>query len=135
VQVWCIRDQLLRMPASRRPLHDALNHVHAEDLASPMNLPPRDNSAMDGNAVRGTDVAGRTRAELHVVETVPAGRFPTKPLGPGEATRIFTGAPLPAGADTVVRQEDTEANGSRVSIVTPTQEGRNVRHKGEDIHK
>src|SRR5438093_5673972 len=93
---------------------------------------------MDGYAARAADVATASperKVTLAVIETVPAGRFPTKPLGPGEATRIFTGAPLPAGADTVVRQEDTEANGSRVSIVTPTQEGRNVPHKGEDIHK
>jgi len=131
-----ILEHLRPLPAERRPLRDALDLVLAEDVASPMDLPPWDNSAMDGYAVRGMDVAGRTRAELHVVETVPAGRFPTKPLGPGEATRIFTGAPLPAGADTVVRQEDTEPNGkNRVAIVTPPQAGRNVRHKGEDLHK
>ncbi len=130
-----ILEHLHPLPTERRPLREALDLVLAEDVASPMDLPPWDNSAMDGYAVRGADVAGRSRVELRVVETVPAGRFPTKPVGPGEATRIFTGAPLPAGADTVVRQEDTEANGSRVSIVTPTQEGRNVRHKGEDIRK
>jgi len=130
-----ILEHLRPLPAERRPLREALDLVLAEDVASPMDLPPWDNSAMDGYAVRGADVAGRSRVELRIVETVPAGRFPTKPVGPGEATRIFTGAPLPAGADTVVRQEDTEPNGSRVAIVIPPEAGRNVRHKGEDIRK
>ena len=130
-----ILEHLRPLPAERRPLREALDLVLAEDVASPMDLPPWDNSAMDGYAVRGADVAGRSRIDLAVVETVPAGRFPTKPVGPGEATRIFTGAPLPTGADTVVRQEDTEANGSRVAIVIPPQVGRNVRHKGEDIRR
>ena len=130
-----ILEHLRPLPTERRPLREALDLVLAEDVASPMDLPPWDNSAMDGYAVRGADVAGRSRVELRVVETVPAGRFPTKPVGPGEATRIFTGAPLPAGADTVVRQEDTEANGSRVAILTPPQAGRNVRHQGEDIRR
>jgi len=130
-----ILEHLRPLPAERRPLREALDLVLAEDVASPMDLPPWDNSAMDGYAVRGADVAGRSRIDLAVVETVPAGRFPTKPVGPGEATRIFTGAPLPTGADTVVRQEDTEANGSRVAIVIPPPVGRNVRHKGEDIRR
>ena len=130
-----ILEHLRPLPAERRPLREALDLVLAEDVASPMDLPPWDNSAMDGYAVRGADVAGRSRIDLAVVETVPAGHFPTKPVGPGEATRIFTGAPLPTGADTVVRQEDTEANGSRVAIVIPPPVGRNVRHKGEDIRR
>jgi len=130
-----ILEHLRPLPAERRPLREALDLVLAEDVASPMDLPPWDNSAMDGYAIRGADVAGRSRIDLAVVETVPAGHFPTKPVGPGEATRIFTGAPLPTGADTVVRQEDTEANGSRVAIVIPPPVGRNVRHKGEDIRR
>src|SRR5437762_4428859 len=130
-----ILEHLRPLPTERRPLREARDLVLAEDVASPMVLPPWDNSAMDGYAVRGADVAGRSHIDLAVVETVPAGRFPTKPVGPGEATRIFTGAPLPTGADTVVRQEDTEANGSRVAIVIPPPVGRNVRHKGEDIRR
>jgi len=130
-----ILEHLRLLPAERRPLREALDLVLAEDVASPMDLPPWDNSAMDGYAVRGADVAGRSRIDLAVVETVPAGHFPTKPVGPGEATRIFTGAPLPKGADTVVRQEDTEANGSHVAIVIAPPVGRNVRHKGEDIRR
>src|SRR5207244_2965309 len=80
-------------------------------VISPIDLPGWDNSAMDGYAVRAEDVGGATPEHpvtLAVIETVPAGRFPAKPVSAGEAVRIFTGAPLPAGADTVIRQEDTE---------------------------
>src|SRR2546425_9259847 len=133
-----ILDHVAPLPTERRALKEALDLGLAEDVRSPIDRPASDTSAMDGSAARAADVADAGRGSsvtLTVIESVPAGRFPTKPVGPGEATRIFTGAPLPAGADTVVRQEDTEPNGSRVSIVTPTQEGRNVRHKGEDIRK
>jgi len=82
--------------------------VLAEDVTSPIDLPPWDNSAMDGYAVRAVDVRDRNGVELRVIETVAAGAFPQRPLGAGEATRIFTGAPLPRGADSVIRQEDTE---------------------------
>ena len=91
----------------RRPLREALDAVLAEEVTSPLDLPPWDNSAMDGYAVRSADV---TRpVELDVIESVAAGQFPRRPVGPGQATRIFTGAPLPKGADGVIRQEDTES--------------------------
>src|SRR3989441_211430 len=95
----------------RLPLREALDLVLAEDVASPIDLPGWDNSAMDGYAVRSADVAGASSERpvaLRVIETVPAGRFPERALGPGEATRIFTGAPLPAGTDGVIRQEDAD---------------------------
>jgi molybdopterin molybdotransferase len=95
----------------RQPLREALDLVLAEDVASPIDLPPWDNSAMDGYAARAVDVAGASperKVVLAVIESVAAGQFPERPIGPTQATRIFTGAPLPAGADTVVRQEDTE---------------------------
>ena len=121
----------------RRPLREVLDAVLAEDVTSPLDLPPWDNSAMDGYAVRSADVAtGTVPVELEVIETVPAGHFPRKPLGPGQATRIFTGAPLPDGADGVIRQEDAEAlPKSRVAIRNPRDAGRNVRRRGEDIRK
>src|SRR5438552_17229822 len=93
-----ILEHLRPLPAERRPLRDALDLVLAEDVASPMDLPPWDNSAMDGYAVRGTDVAGRTRAELHVVETVPAGRVPTNPPGPGGPPPPLPRGPSPPAA-------------------------------------
>src|SRR5439155_21305097 len=73
---------------------------------------------------------------LAVIEAVAAGQFPTKPIGSGQVTRIFTGAPLPAGADTVVRQEDTEpAESGRIRVVTGRDARKNVRYRGEDIRK
>src|SRR2546427_278539 len=95
----------------RLPLREALDLVLAEDVASPIDLPGWDNSAMDGYAVRSADVAGASSERpvaLRVIETVPAGRFPERALGPGEATRLFTGAPLPPGTDGGIRQEDTD---------------------------
>ena len=89
-----------RLPDEEVPLRDALDRVLAEDVDSPLDLPAHTNSAMDGYAVRGADVRGATPeapARLRIVEEVQAGGFPSRPLGPGEATRIFTGAPLPAG--------------------------------------
>ncbi len=123
------------LPAARRPLREALDRVLAEDVSSPIDLPGWDNSAMDGYAARAADIE-RGKITLAVIETVAAGQFPTKPIGPGEVTRIFTGAPLPAGADTVVRQEDTEpAAPGRVTVVNARDARKNVRHRGEDIRK
>ena len=135
-----ILEHVAPLPASRRPLREVLDRVLAEDVTSPIDLPAWDNSAMDGYAARAADVEParpERKVTLAIVETVPAGRFPTKPIGPGQVTRIFTGAPLPAGADTVVRQEDTEADptGRHVTVVTGRDAGKNVRYRGEDIRK
>lgn len=115
----------------RRPLADARGLVLAEDVTAPIDVPPWDNSAMDGYALRGEGL--RNGATLRVIEEVPAGRFPRQRVGPGEATRLFTGAPIPEGADTVVRQEDTEAGDGAVRIVLAPAPGRNVRKRGEDL--
>src|SRR5213593_3495608 len=96
-----ILDHVAPLPTERRALKEALDLVLAEEVRSPIDLPAADNSAMDGYAARAADVADAGRGSsvtLTVIESVPAGRFPTKTVGPGEATRIFTGAPLPAGA-------------------------------------
>jgi molybdopterin molybdotransferase len=134
-----ILEHIAPLPAARRPLREALDRVLAEDVSSPIDLPAWDNSAMDGYAARAADIEGAgagAKVTLSVIEAVAAGQFPTKPIGPGEVTRIFTGAPLPAGADTVVRQEDTEpAAAGRVTVVTGRDAGKNVRHRGEDIRK
>jgi molybdopterin molybdotransferase len=131
-----ILDHVAPLTPARVPLLQALDRVLAETVTSPIDLPAWDNSAMDGYAARAVDVRGATRAAprtLRVVETVPAGRFPTRALGAGEATRIFTGAPLPAGADTVIRQEDTTAAGDAVRVLDDRDAQRNLRRKGEDI--
>jgi len=119
-------------------LTESLGDVLAEDVDSPITLPARTNSAMDGFAVRTADVRGATRAtprRLTVLEEVQAGRLPTRALGPGEATRVMTGAPLPEGADGVIRQEDTELTAGVVAILDDRDAGRNVRFAGEDLRK
>lgn len=125
-----------------RPLLDALGSVLAEDAVSPVDLPPWDNSAMDGFAVRAADVRGASAAAprvLRVVDDVPAGHVASRGVGPGEAIRIMTGAPVPAGADSVVRVEHTDggrgigtAEGT-VTVVSDVDAGRNVRPRGEDV--
>jgi molybdopterin molybdotransferase len=121
------------LPAEARGLRDALDLVLAEPVTSPIDLPPWTNSAMDGYACRAADV--RAGVVLRVVESVAAGAFPTRALGPGEATRIFTGAPLPDGADGVIRQEDTDGGEARVTVRDARDAGRNIRHRGEDIRR
>src|SRR5436309_6077833 len=110
----------------------ALGRVLAEPVVSRRELPPWPNSSMDGYAVRADD----TRAggvELVVVGRIIAGSLPARTLRTGEAMRIFTGAPLPAGADAVVPQEDVTADGERVAIPQPVARGAFVRPAGEDV--
>ncbi len=126
------------LPMERVPLTDALGCVLAEDVYSPITLPHWDNSAMDGYAVHGDDVAGASESApvmLPVVGTIPAGGFASRPLVRGEAMRIMTGAPLPAGADTVVRVEDTDAGLERVRVLKDRDVRKNVRKAGEDVHR
>ncbi|HEY3220611.1 MAG TPA: gephyrin-like molybdotransferase Glp [Gemmatimonadales bacterium] len=123
------------LPAAPRPLRDALDAVLAEDVTSPIDLPPWDNSAMDGYAVRSADLAA-SETDLEVIETIPAGQFPHKTVGKAQATRIFTGAPVPPGADTVIRQEDTaQPSNGRVTIRNTRDAKKNIRRKGEDIRQ
>lgn len=127
-----------RQPALRIPLDDALGSVLAESVTSPLDIPPWTNSAMDGYAARGDDVRGASVAaprELRIVETIAAGSFPTRAVGAGTCARIFTGAPLPEGADSVIRQEDTEAAGEVVRIRSDRDAFVNIRRAGEDIRR
>ncbi|MGH7570161.1 MAG: molybdopterin molybdotransferase MoeA [Gemmatimonadales bacterium] len=128
-----ILEHIRPLDPRRRPLRQALDLVLAGDVTSPIDLPPWDNSAMDGYAARSADLPA-AGVELVIVETIPAGRFPRKTLGPGDTARIFTGAPLPPGADSVIRQEDTRqlADG-RVAVTDVRDVGKNVRRRGEDI--
>jgi molybdopterin molybdotransferase len=125
-------------PALRIPLDDALGSVLAEDIVSPLDIPAWTNSAMDGYAARGNDVRGAAESRpirLRVIEQLPAGSFPVKTIGPGECARIFTGAPLPPGADSVIRQEDTDLGTDLVTITKDRDIGVNIRRAGEDIRK
>src|SRR5687767_7434633 len=90
----------------------AVGHVLADDVLAPEDAPPFAKSLRDGFVVRAADCPG----ELRVVEEIPAGAVPSKSIGTGEAARIFTGAPIPDGADAVVMQEDAAADDGRVRI-------------------
>lgn len=117
-------------------LQDCLGRVLAENVSSPLDLPPWDNSAMDGFAVRAADMRAASSeipVRLRLIESVQAGGFATSAVGAGEAIKIMTGAPVPAGADTVVRVEHTRETDGIVEIFAATDAHRNIRPRGEDV--
>jgi molybdopterin molybdotransferase len=117
-------------------LLEALHRVTAEEVTAQRHIPLDDNSAMDGYAVRHTDVVGATRDQpvaLEVLEILPAGKRPRHRIAPGTAVKIMTGAPLPEGADTVVQVEHTDESDTRVQIYRAPRLGSNLRRRGEDI--
>ena len=120
------------LPAVETPLKDALGRVLMQDLVAKRTQPPAAVSAMDGYAVRGADVS-KAPATLAVIGEVAAGRPFDGEIGPGQATRIFTGGVMPNGSDTVVIQENTDRDGDRVVVKTVTEAGRNVRREGIDF--
>jgi molybdopterin molybdotransferase len=113
------------------PLLDGLGRGLAADVVSPEAVPPFDNSAMDGFALRAADAVAAGGAVIAL--EVPAGSVAPRPLAAGEAARIMTGAPMPAGADTVVPVEETEERGGRVFFGGDVRAGANVRRAGEDV--
>lgn len=127
-----ILDAFERLPAETVSLGDADGRVLAEDVAARVTQPPWPVSAMDGYAVRGDDVA-HTPATLRQIGTIHAGTSFEGRVGAGEAARIFTGAPLPSGTDTIVIQENVEAEGERVRVLHDTPKGRFVRPAGLDF--
>jgi len=118
---------------------DALGRVLGEDIVAERDNPPWDNSAMDGFAVRWDDIkqehAIQKPVALAVIEDVPAGKMPSKKVGAGQAIRIMTGAPIPLGADTVLKVEDTEQTPDSVRVFKPEPRGSNIRPQGEDVKK
>ncbi|MFZ5917583.1 MAG: gephyrin-like molybdotransferase Glp [Chloroflexota bacterium] len=125
---------------------DALNRVLAQDIVSDVAIPPFDNTSMDGYAVRALDIAAASPdspVTLRVVADLPAGSVAAAPLGPGEAMRIMTGAPMPQNADAVVPVEETDkwpptkdiarGEGATVKIFQAAQAGANVRYAGRDM--
>jgi molybdopterin molybdotransferase len=116
-------------------LGHALGRVVAADRLATDDLPPFDNSAVDGFAVRHADLASDGDTTLLIAERVTAGRAAARPLAPGEAIRIFTGAPMPAGADTVFMQEDCRVEGRAVIVPAGLERGANSRFAGEDLPK
>jgi molybdopterin molybdotransferase len=122
------------LPPETVPLNDALGRVLAADLNALRTQPPADMSAMDGYAVRASDVA-TAPVELRVIGEVAAGRPFTRMVGAGEAARIFTGGVMPAGADTVVVQEITKRDGDAVIVSKPVSKGRHIRRQGLDFRR
>jgi len=120
-------------------LLDAFGRVLGEDIIAARDNPPWDNSAMDGFAVRWEDIkqehAITKPVALKVIEDVPAGTVATRTVGPGQAIRIMTGAPIPKGADTVVKVEETEPSENTVKIFKEVERGSNIRPQGEDVKK
>jgi len=134
------------LPAETVPLSLALGRVLARDIKAREAIPPFTKATMDGFAVRaadtspapdaGRDVSGGPRpVELRIVEDLPAGRLARRALGPGQAARIMTGAPLPPGADAVVMVEDTERSDRGVIVRRPVRPGDNIGLAGEDLKK
>jgi molybdopterin molybdotransferase len=131
-----IMQRLAPRPAVEVPLAEAAGRVLAASVRAPRTVPPFRNSAMDGYAVRADDVGPASAARpvrLAVVGEVAAGQVAARPLPPGGAIRIMTGAALPAGSDAVVRIEDTRSRDGNVDVLASVAPGTYVREAGEDI--
>lgn len=119
--------------SEQQPLPEALGRVLASDIASPLAVPPFDNSAMDGYAVRLSDLTAGT--PLIMAGKAFAGQPYQGEWPAGHCVRIMTGAPVPAGTDAVVMQEETQADGDRITFLTQPEPGQNIRRTGSDIGK
>jgi molybdopterin molybdotransferase len=119
-------------PEETLPVARGLGRVLARDVAAPFDVPPADNSAVDGYAMLGADLGPGCRVRLRVVADLPAGAVYEGPIGAREALRIMTGAPMPRGADTVVPKELSEGSGEWVELAA-VERGANVRARGEDV--
>ena len=123
--------KLLR--TERVAISSALGRVLAEPVAPRVDLPPHDNSSVDGYAVRAEDTTIGPPCVLDVIEEIPAGRIPQLTVEQGQAARIMTGAVLPVGADAVVMQENTSTTATSVQVHKAVSKGQNVRYRGEDV--
>jgi molybdopterin molybdotransferase len=143
-----ILDAISPLEAETAPIMDTLGQVLAEDIISEIIVPPLDNSAMDGYAVRSEDTLGASRntpKTLKVIDTVIAGGISAKEVKSGTAIRIMTGAPVPNGADSIVQFENTDdvknkdpslnQTPEQVNIFASVVPGQNIRHSGEDVAK
>jgi len=119
-------------------LRAALGRVCADDILATVTMPPWSNSSMDGYAVRSADITPVMKGEpvtLRVVGTIPAGERAERPLKRGQAMRIMTGAPVPEGADSVIRKEDTDGGAQKVEIRDARDVWKNIRQAGEDFQR
>ena len=126
------------MPPEAVPLRAALGRVSAEDIHATVTMPPWSNSSMDGYAVRSADITPVMKGEpvtLRVIATIAAGERAPKSLKRGQAMRIMTGAPVPGGADSVIRKEDTDGGSEKVEIRDARDVWKNIRPAGEDYQR
>jgi len=131
-----ILSQIKPLQPLELPLQEAAGCVLADDVVAPTDIPDFASSAMDGFAVRSNDVAGATPdapAVLRIVGRALIGRPPEDTVGGGEAIRIATGAPIPAGADAIVPIENCELDADTIRILAPSPEGKHIRPAGEDV--
>lgn len=131
-----ILGRVKQLPVERIALLDSLGRVLAEDVAADIAVPPFDNSAVDGYAVRAADTAGAqpdSPVRLRTLPEVPAGALAAEPVVEGTAARIMTGAPVPSGADAIVMVEDTCCAEGSVEILQAAQPGQHVRYAGDDV--
>ncbi len=138
-----------RLPAETRPIDEAVGQVLADDIVAPFDIPPHDNTAMDGYAVQSASTTGASSenpVRLRVIGELAAGYLYDQTVGPGQAVRIMTGAPMPDGADTIVPFEETDEAGlrapgqahtalSEVGILKAAATGNNIRRRAEDVRQ
>ncbi len=129
-----VEDTIKPLPVKTIPFENALGFCLAGDMQSDIDMPPFNRSAMDGYAVIAEDTTNAP-VELTVIEDIAAGHMPTKTVSCGQASKIMTGAAVPAGADAVVKFEETEelSASNRVKILRPIDRGRNISNRGEDM--
>ena len=133
-----VLDHFRALPPERVPVLDVLGRVLAEDVFAQGDIPPYANTAMDGYALLAADTAGATSdrpRRLRIIADLAAGYVATEQVAAGTAIRIMTGAPMPAGADSVVPFEDTAREGEWVQVRTAVHVGANVRAAGEDVRQ
>jgi len=133
-----IMAEIRQLDVESVPLRRALGRVCAEDISATVTMPPWSNSSMDGYAVRSADITpvmGGKRVTLRVVATIAAGEFAPRPIKRGEAMRIMTGAPVPEGADSVIRKEHTDGGKKKVEIRDALDVWKNIRPAGEDYQR
>lgn len=131
-----VLDSTSTLDKERIILTQALDRILAEDIAPRYDIPPHDNSSVDGYAVQSADVVSASREEpavLNVIEDIPAGKVPQQTISKGQSARIMTGAVVPPGADAVVMVENTDIESQSVSVYKPVVKGQNVRYRGEDV--
>ena len=132
-----LKSNISRFPASDVHLDQASGRALAENIKAPMNQPPFDRSPLDGFALRAADTRGAEKkpVKLDIVDWLYAGDEPQQEINPGQATRIMTGAPIPSGADCVIRQEEASWSQEEVEIKKELKPGQNFAPAGEDIKK